>query len=203
MHKRKIIPLTCVAAFAALLAPMQSHADLLIASPQTLVSGGEPLRVVLVATGTEALPDETTARLLIAARSVAVTLRADGPAQGSRRAYTAALPPELEGLGTLELADQTSTRLLVQFRPAPRAAPQIDTLARMQGRDAESVGVVDLSKRETALSSHEPMYFVAGSRGNTTARFQLSFKYRLFDPDGWAADFPWVGLLTGLHFGYT
>lgn len=203
MHKRMTIPLALVAVLAAVLAPLSSHADVLIASPQTLVSGGEPLRIVLVATDGETLPDETPARLLVAARSVAVTLRADAAAQGGRRSYTAALPPELEGLGTLELTDRTSTRLLVQFRPAQRAAPQIDTLARMQGRDAESAGVVDLSRRETALSSHEPMYFVLGSRGNTTARFQLSFKYRLFDPDGWAADFPWVGLLTGLHFGYT
>ncbi len=185
------------------LLPSAASADVLIASPQTLVSGGEPLRVVLVATDAEALPDESAARLLIAARSVPVTLRADGPAQDGRRAYTAALPPELEGLGTLELTDRTSTRLLVQFRPAQRAAPQIDTLARMQGRDAEIAGVVDLSKRETALPSHEPSYFVLGSRGNTTARFQLSFKYRLFDPDGWAADFPLFGLLTGLHFVYT
>lgn len=96
-----------------------------------------------------------------------------------------------------------SSKLLLQFVPGSRAAPQIDTLARMQGKEREAEGVVDLSRRETALSSHEPMYFVVGSRGDTTARFQLSFKYRLFDPDGWAAEFPWGGLLTGLHFGYT
>lgn len=191
-----------IALTAAMLA-LPSHADVLVASPQTLVSGGEPLRVVLIATADETLADEVPARLVIAARSVPVTLRADGPAQAGRRSYAAALPPELEGLGSLELKEEASTRLLVQFRPAARAAPQIDTLARMQGRRPEAPGVVDLSKRETALSSHEPMYFVVGSRGDATARFQLSFKYRLFDPDGWAADFPWVGMLTGLHFGYT
>ena len=45
------------------------------------------------------------------------------------------------------------------------------------------------------------MYFVVGTRGGTTARFQLSFKYRLFDVDaGFGQERPW---LSGLYFGYT
>lgn len=192
-------------AFAAALVAAPTHADALLASGQTLVKAGEPLRLTVVPTGNENLGDELPARVLIGPRSFAVTLRADGQAASGRRDYLVAIPPELEGLGMLELTQQESSRLLLQFVPGSRAAPQIDTLARMRGKDreAEGAGVVDLSKRETALSSHEPMYFLVGSRGNTTARFQLSFKYRLFDPDGWAADFPWVDLLTGLHFGYT
>ena len=190
-------------ALAAALIAAQSHAEVLLASGQTLVKAGEPLRLTAMPTGNETLADTLPARVLIGPRSVAVTLRADGTAASGRRDYLVAIPPELEGLGTLELTRLDSSKLLVQFVPGSRAAPQIDTLARMQGKERESQGVVDLSKRETALSSHEPMYFVVGSRGNTTARFQLSFKYRLFDPDGWAAEFPWVDLMTGLHFGYT
>ena len=52
---------------------------------------------------------------------------------------------------------------------------------------------------EPALSVNEPMYFVIGSR--TTARFQFSFKYRLFDPDSLPVE--WFSPLSGLHFGYT
>ena len=45
------------------------------------------------------------------------------------------------------------------------------------------------------------MYFVVGTRGGTSARFQLSFKYRLFDVDaGVGQERPW---LSGLYFGYT
>ena len=54
---------------------------------------------------------------------------------------------------------------------------------------------------EAVLSAHEPMYFLLGSRQGTSARFQLSFKYRLFDDDsGWGKDRPW---LTSLYFAYT
>jgi len=194
-------------ALAAVLLAAPSHADVLLASGQTLIKAGEPLRLTAMSTGNETLADTLAARVLIGPRSVAVTLRADGEAASGRRDYLVAVPPELEGLGTLELTRLDSSKLLVQFVPASRAAPQIDTLARMRGKERETEsgveGVVDLSTRETALSSHEPMYFLVGSRGNTTARFQLSFKYRLFDPDGWAAEFPYVDLLTGLHFGYT
>lgn len=190
-------------AVSVALAAAPSHAGALLASGQTLVKAGEPLRLTVIATGDETLGELLPARLLIGPRSVDVTLRADGAMASGRRDYLATVPPELDGLGTLELTRLESSKLLVQFLPASRAAPQIDTLARMQGKDRDSEGVVDLSRREAALSSHEPMYFVVGSRGNTTARFQLSFKYRLLDPDGWAADLPWGNLLTGLHFGYT
>ncbi len=190
-------------AVSVALAAAPSHAGALLASGQTLVKAGEPLRLTVIATGDETLGELLPARLLIGPRSVDVTLRADGAMASGRRDYLATVPPELDGLGTVELTRLESSKLLVQFLPASRAAPQIDTLARMQGKDRDSEGVVDLSRREAALSSHEPMYFVVGSRGNTTARFQLSFKYRLLDPDGWAADLPWGNLLTGLHFGYS
>ncbi|HLE65532.1 MAG TPA: phospholipase A, partial [Burkholderiales bacterium] len=54
---------------------------------------------------------------------------------------------------------------------------------------------------EPPLTENEPVYFVMGTRGGTNARFQLSFKYRLFDRSlGWGRDQPW---LSGLYLGYT
>jgi len=35
-----------------------------------------------------------------------------------------------------------------------------------------------------ALSEYQPIYFAVGTRGGTTARFQISAKYRLFNPPG-------------------
>lgn len=51
------------------------------------------------------------------------------------------------------------------------------------------------------LAPNEPIYFVVGGRGDTTARFQLSFQYRLFDQD--SAVVHWMPWVYGLHFGYT
>jgi len=54
---------------------------------------------------------------------------------------------------------------------------------------------------EPPLTENEPVYFVLGTRGGTNARFQLSFKYRLFDRQmGWGRDQPW---LAGFYLGYT
>ncbi len=55
---------------------------------------------------------------------------------------------------------------------------------------------------EPALYINEPMYFVVGRHGgDTKARFQVSFKYRLFEKDGIVVDkLPW---LENLHFAYT
>jgi outer membrane phospholipase A len=45
------------------------------------------------------------------------------------------------------------------------------------------------------------MYFIFGWREGYSARFQLSFKYRLFDTGtGFGRDQPW---LSGFYFGYT
>jgi len=54
---------------------------------------------------------------------------------------------------------------------------------------------------QPALQTHEPMYFVVGRRNSdTTARFQLSFKYRLFDERSWPSRyFP----VDKLYVGYT
>jgi outer membrane phospholipase A len=56
---------------------------------------------------------------------------------------------------------------------------------------------------EPALSANEPMYFIMGknSEHGTDARFQLSFKYRPFDPEGSIAGF--VPLLSNVYFAYT
>ncbi|APG28339.1 hypothetical protein A7E78_11050 [Syntrophotalea acetylenivorans] len=50
------------------------------------------------------------------------------------------------------------------------------------------------------LSAYEPMFFLVGSDPEKS-KFQISFKYRLFNPAGSLSQtFPW---LRGLHFAYT
>ncbi len=98
-----------------------------------------------------------------------------------------------ERLLALELRDRASSRLLVLVEPPPDAVQALTG----SGPPAAPAG----RGIEPPLSANEPMYFVVGTRGGTTTRFQLSFKYRLFDRgSGWGADAPW---LSGLYFGYT
>src|SRR5438105_3945304 len=75
-----------------------------------------------------------------------------------------------------------------------RVAPKADVVHTLtSGRAREEY--------EPPLSENDPMYFVLGARSGYSARFQLSFKYRLFDQSvGFGQDRPW---LSGLYFGYT
>lgn len=204
-HRSTLLFALLGALFAA---PVQ--ADLLLATRQTVIDPGLPLTLTVVSTAGEALPDELKARVIVGARAADVTLRAATPAQGGRRDYSAVFPTDLDGTGRLELTSAASSVLLVQLRPAPLAAgavaittPGAARPAAADDQDAEPAGVVNLGRNRIGLGTHEPVYFVAGSRGDTTARFQLSFKYRIFDPEGWATELPLGELLTGLHFGYT
>ncbi|MGC8000947.1 phospholipase A, partial [Salmonella enterica] len=58
----------------------------------------------------------------------------------------------------------------------------------------------DILSNSRRLSFNEPMYFTVGhNNGDTNARFQLSFKFRVFVPD----DPRSRGLLDNLYLGYT
>ena len=50
-----------------------------------------------------------------------------------------------------------------------------------------------------AISAHDPIYFVVGNRPERNARFQISFKYRLFTPQ----DITDTRFWQNLYMGYT
>lgn len=104
--------------------------------------------------------------------------------------------------------------LIVMVGPAPvRAAgdAQPDRIESTKAVAKASFGVdgsgfrlprvgVDPTE-EQILTYNEPMYFVVGGSGDTMARFQISFQYRIFDREGVLAKrHPW---LQQLHLGYT
>jgi outer membrane phospholipase A len=129
-----------------------------------------------------------------------IDLRADDvDGEGLRRRYRAPLPSLPAGLLRATLADRPSNRLALVVRPAG----SVDTLERMAGPSPAGDGVrLDpLPDEEPALSANEPMYIVAGARDGLDARFQLSFKYRLFDAQSLPARL--FAPLARLHFGYT
>lgn len=58
------------------------------------------------------------------------------------------------------------------------------------------------AENELLVAAHEPSYFLLGHRDDvSTARFQFSFKYKLFDRD--SVPTTWLPPLSGLHFAYT
>ena len=170
----------------------------IIATPSETVTGGERLRLEAVR------PDENVSwpnflRLkLVAGEKTEVIVflpDTDAPAGGSRRTYSAILP-QLSGQLKIELADTTSNKLLLQAAlPEDSAAPPAEAFP-------ESVGRIEpMPEDEPALSAHESVYFLLGARNGPNARYQISFKYRIFDEE--SAPVQWLAQLKQLHFGYT
>src|SRR3989338_7180680 len=187
-----------LAAFAAMLFSCAALAapGWIIATPGETVQAGETLRLEAVR------PDEGTRwpaflrlKFIADQKSEIITFYPDAtaPAGGARRTYAAALPPSLSGELKIELADAASNRLmLLATAPAGQPAEAFP----------ETVGRIDLiPEDEPALSAHQPAHFLVGARNGPNARYQISFKYRIFDEESTPAQ--WLPALAQLHFGYT
>jgi phospholipase A1/A2 len=170
------------ALLAASVALGAAAADWVIVSSGTRLTVGEDFDLLVIAPQGEAAPDELALAVRADLAEMVVTLRAEGPADGQRRIYYGRLPEAAAGSATLSLAGRSSNALLM-------AVSRRDAVHALTTGD------------EPPLSENDPMYFVLGTRGGTTARFQLSLKYRLFDvQSGYGRERPW---LSGLYFGYT
>lgn len=75
---------------------------------------------------------------------------------------------------------------------SPQGGPSPDASAAPGHADA-------FSRFRSAISEYKPVYFDIGTRGKTTARFQISAKYRLFSP---AANRP-ANWYENFYLGYT
>ncbi len=73
--------------------------------------------------------------------------------------------------------------------------PSPNQVAAMPGQESTA----GFDRFRSALSEYEPVYFNVGTRGRTTARFQISAKYRLFTPTPNTDP----SFLNNLYFGYT
>jgi len=159
--------------------------DWLLVAPQRVVAG-EPFEVIVVAPAGEKLPDEINLRVKLDRVEVDIPARAQGEAQGSRRRYAAVMPVRAAGPATLALVGRDSNAIALVISRA-------DSMQRLTGRGE--------ALEEPPLSEEEPVYFVVGPNSGWNARFQISFKYRLFDQSaGFGAEQPW---LSGFYFAYT
>jgi len=164
---------------------LAAEPDWLLVAPQR-VAAGEPFELIVIAPPDATLPDEIDLRVKFDRADVVIPARAQGPAQGGRRRYAANAPGRTVGPATLALAGRDSNAIALVIARA-------DTMQRLTGRGD--------ALEEPPLSEEDPVYFVVGPNGGWNARFQLSFKYRLFDQSaGFGAEQPW---LSGFYFAYT
>lgn len=144
--------------------------------------------------------------------------------QGQHRTieYSGEIPPTLRGEVRLDPVDLDAAPVLVTLNRAPEAqAPDRAVAAAAADKaaaevaaatgeepvipvvpprtaEAPAVAEADLRDRDR-LSFNEPMYFLVGGHGGANAKFQLSFKYRVFEGENPASK----GFLDNLYLGYT
>lgn len=197
------------------LATTAANAEWILKSSASRVEAGQPFEIELVLLNETALPidgtlpDRLRVRIVAGEREFSGELRLAQPdavpsapvAPGAFRklAYTLTLPPDVEGPVTVvPEAVQATPLTIVAQRVAPIAGR---TLAEAKPTPEAHLKPVD-TQPEPALQTYDPMYFVVGDRGDTRARFQLSFKYRLLDERGPIGRlFP--PFFARVYFGYT
>lgn len=102
-------------------------------------------------------------------------------------------------------SDMTSARAPAASSPtasdarASNAASGVGTRAEASQPGATPADSNPLRYVENRLSFYEPIYFAAGKNGDQDAKFQLSFKYRIFMPD----DLRSRAFFDNLYFAYT
>jgi phospholipase A1/A2 len=171
----------------AFLAPPAVAADWVLSVAEPRVNAGARFEFELLGPAGEKPPDVVGLRVRADRMQNVVSAEATAPAEGARRRYAAQAPRGTLGPLQLELVDRASNVLVLIV------VAETDSLQQLTARQSEAT--------EPPLSENESVYFIVGSHGDTTARFQLSFRYRMFDRDlGWGRDMPW---LTGFYFAYT
>lgn len=190
-----------ISLFAAVSAiALPAHADWLLSSFATRVVAGQPFTISLVrdtAAADEPLPDRLKLVAESGERLLNLDLAPTGPTASAafRRDFVGDWPAGVTGPVVLRLADRNSSRLVLLAQDAPPAPGEKDVPA-----PPVAVAAVAAAPPEPALTVNEPMYFLVGA-DDDTARLQLSFKYRIFDPESAVVES--LPALRGLHFGYT
>lgn len=203
----------CAALIAAIsICPTTASAaeDWLIASHTEIINTGQVISIEAVKPAdVAAWPQTLHLKLSGAGVEEEVALMAETATDnGIRRRYKGNIHKSFVGVVHAELAELSSNRLLMLSSQDEHTGPvQIaDTAAAEQGaqpEDAAPTIVIAQPGDEPALSANEPTYFVVGSNDErgTDARFQLSFKYRPFAPEGSVAEFS--PYFSNVYFAYT
>jgi outer membrane phospholipase A len=181
--------------------PILAQADngWLIASQHEWVNSGEELRLEVIRPDASSVwPQALVLNIRSnneASKIVLLPLSVAGES-ASRRIYFARLPQRYTGLLQINAQELATNSLLISV-----ISPNTP-IALTADMDVESPLSMDpLPAIEPALSALEPVYFVMGSSKTLNSRFQLSFKYRLFDAE--SDPVAWFPALSKLHLGYT
>ena len=144
-----------------------------------------PARLTLRTRGVAAAPEIVLAPIEIQPMQVRIK-----PGSFLKARYSGLLPKGLSGNLVLEPVDFAGPALGISASEAGVAQSARKSGAEPasdRGTEAASAAIGpsdrDTARFVSAFSPYEPNYFSAGSDGTTNAKFQISLKFRLFNPD--------------------
>lgn len=187
----------------------------LIATQSEALNTGQKIVVdVIKPDSLNAWPEKLQLKLSSSSISEVVELVQVQPKLTDNTRHTYKGIPKIKFVGVVraELADQSSNRLLMLASGDDYIAPmQIiattpnNTEKTADVSTAKVVTKVVLAQPgdEPPITANEPLYFILGynQESKVDARFQISFKYRPFDPEARVAQF--VPFASNLYFAYT
>ncbi|MCV2353349.1 phospholipase A [Paucibacter sp. B2R-40] len=222
MHKRssshRLLRLTLL--LGAALAPLTARADINLLAPSRTLDPSQPFKLSLMLSAeaearSYALPEVLRVTLtpdLGAQASVSLRLESPLPPQIDLHAgeflrinYVGELPANLRGRVRIDALDLDAPGMLVQLSTPNAAAPAI---AAAPAEAASPPAVTTLAVRAESdpnlqdqgrLSFNEPMFAAIGPGIEANAKFQISFKLRLYE----SADKLSRRFVDNLYFGYT
>ncbi|MBW2192580.1 MAG: phospholipase A [Deltaproteobacteria bacterium] len=159
------------------------------------------------------LPDRLTCRIDSGGRTVEAVAVAVHPLQEMPAAleinsfvkgrYTFTVPTDVEGPVRMSISEFDAVGVMFVVTAATQPKTEVADVedAEPSEDQAALASLFTIYQPYLAnLSVYEPMYFLVGTDPRES-KFQLSFKYRFFNPKGALAErYSW---LNGLHLGYT
>ncbi len=202
-------PLSLICISVTLAFSHSAGAEWLLATQTPHVSPGSQFEVIIIApSGADEWAERMNAQIELPNQGPRIAIElAAVPAQTdtSRRRYVGQWPTEVNGIATLTLLDMPSSQIL--YDATPPLTEKQEALTSLRPPSVDRVAAVtpqtgsETPVEPSALGFHEPMYFVVGGKNPHSARFQLSFRYRLFDSQSFITEK--IPLVSGLYFGYT
>jgi phospholipase A1/A2 len=199
----------------SLLFATQSFAEesWLIATPNELLNLNESLLLEVVKPSAEtSWPENLRLTIFTQENSEVVELVSmEENTDQTRRRYTGKVTFSFNGDVLAKLTNQPSNRLLMTANPIDIASHQATTSLQKETTAETTVQIakkpdtihIPESKEVKTISANEPLYFIVGSNSERDydARFQISFKYRPFDPGATVAEV--IPYASNLYFAYT
>lgn len=198
--------LRCSSAVIFLLLARVAVGDALLSAPSTKVSQGQPVQLELTllnpanASEVVRIPDDLHLRVetqhhvatIVGSATPVGDVTVD-PHGFIRIQIQTTLPVEITGMVSLSAIgfDTNAVALEITAPEQTDSTSLTDTPSQKFSWNAQHT-LVD-KPPPIALSIYEPVYFIVGGDGGLNAKFQLSFRYRLFDNKGrLASRLPWI-----------